>query len=431
MALLPALIAQLDSLQAASRIFVGLSGGADSHSLLHALVELSRREALPPIIALHINHGLHEDATDWAAHCAAVASNLGVAFHERVVSIDAGASPEAQARDARYSVFESFLAAGDVLLLGHHLDDQVETVLFRLIRGAGPSGLAGIPEMRPLGRGLLMRPLLGITRDQIENYAGSHELAHLHDGSNDDTRYDRNFLRHEVLPLIESRWPGYRSGFARSATLSGELAASVHFDHLTEYTRYGGPYLPMGVHDTKTLHRALHGWLKELNAPLPDFVALEEFARQCMHAQGDKLPELRVGGYVLQRWRQGIHLYPVDIDRDFDISSQVGGALAGRWGSITWQVADMGLPAGVSIRVRSPRHGEAVSLGQRPRRSVAQWLQEAGVPPYLRECYPLVHVGDEIIAIPDVGLVSDCSNLSLCKGGLVPVWTPPKIAVLN
>jgi len=431
MALLPALIAQIDSLQTASRIFVGFSGGADSHSLLHALVELSRREALPPIIALHINHGLHEDANDWSAHCAAVASDLGVEFHERVVSVDAGASPEAQARDARYSVFESFLASGDVLLLGHHLDDQVETVLFRLIRGAGPSGLAGIPEKRPLGRGLLMRPLLGITRDQIENYAGSHQLAYLHDGSNDDTRYDRNFLRHEVLPLIESRWPGYRSGFARSAALSGELATLGHFDNLTEYTRYGGPYLPMDVHDAKSLHRALHGWLKELNAPLPDFVALEEFARQCMHAQGDKLPELRVADYLLQRWRQGIHLYPVDIDRDFDISCEVGGALEGRWGSIVWQEANMGLPAGVSIQVRAPRHGEAVSLGRRPRRSVGQWLQEAGVPPYLRGCYPLVQVGDEIIAIPDVGLVSDSSNLSLCKGGLVPVWTPPKIAFLN
>ena len=431
MALLPALIAQIDSLQTASRIFVGFSGGADSHSLLHALVELSRREALPPIIALHINHGLHEDANDWSAHCAAVASDLGVEFHERVVSVDAGASPEAQARDVRYSVFESFLASGDVLLLGHHLDDQVETVLFRLIRGAGPSGLAGIPEKRPLGTGWLIRPLLGITRDQIENYAGSHQLAYLNDGSNDDTRYDRNFLRHEVLPLIESRWPGYRSGFARSAALSGELATLGHFDNLTEYTRYGGPYLPMDVHDAKSLHRALHGWLKELNAPLPDFVALEEFARQCVQAQGDKLPELRVGGYLLQRWRQGIHLYSGDIDCDFDISCEVGGALAGRWGSIAWQEADMGLPAGVSIRVRAPRHGEAVSLGQRPRRSVGQWLQEAGVPPYLRGCYPLVQVGDEIIAIPEVGLVSDCSNLSLCKGGLVPVWTPPKIAFLN
>ena len=431
MALLPALIAQIDSLQTASRIFVGFSGGADSHSLLHALVELSRSEALPPIIALHINHGLHEDANDWSAHCAAVASDLGVEFHERVVSVDAGASPEARARDARYRVFESFLASGDVLLLGHHLDDQVETVLFRLIRGAGPSGLAGIPEKRPLGRGLLMRPLLGIPRDQIENYAGSHQLAYLHDGSNDDTRYDRNFLRHEVLPLIESRWPGYRSGFARSAALSGELATLGHFDNLTEYTRYGGPYLPMDVHDAKSLHRALHGWLKELNAPLPDFVALEEFARQCMHAQGDKLPELRVADYLLQRWRQGIHLYPVDIDRDFDISCEVGGALEGRWGSIVWQEANMGLPAGVSIQVRAPRHGEAISLGRRPRRSVGQWLQEAGVPPYLRGCYPLVQVGDEIIAIPDVGLVSDSSNLSLCKGGLVPVWTPPKIAFLN
>ena len=276
-----------------------------------------------------------------------------------------------------------------------------------------------------------MRPLLGIPRDQIENYAGSHQLAYLHDGSNDDTRYDRNFLRHEVLPLIESRWPGYRSGFARSAALSGELATLGHFDNLTEYTRYGGPYLPMDVHDAKSLHRALHGWLKELNAPLPDFVALEEFARQCMHAQGDKLPELRVADYLLQRWRQGIHLYPVDIDRDFDISCEVGCALEGRWGSIVWQEANMGLPAGVSIQVRAPRHGEAISLGRRPRRSVGQWLQEAGVPPYLRGCYPLVQVGDEIIAIPDVGLVSDSSNLSLCKGGLVPVWTPPKIAFLN
>jgi len=431
MALLPALIAQLDSLQTANRIFVGFSGGADSHSLLHALVEYSRREALPAITALHINHGLHEDANDWAAHCAAVASDLGVEFHERVVSVDEGASPEAQARDARYSVFESFLATGDVLLLGHHLDDQVETVLFRLIRGAGPSGLAGIPEKRPLGRGLLMRPLLGIRRDQIEDYADSRELDYLNDGSNYDTRYDRNFLRHEVLPLIESRWPGYRSGFARSATLSGELAASGHFDTLTEYTRYGGPYLSMDIRDAKTLHRALHGWLKELNAPLPEFVALEEFARQCMHAQGDKLPELRAGGYLLQRWRQGIHLYPIDIDRGFDILCEVGGALSGAWGAIAWQEADMGLSAGVPIRVRAPRPGETVSLGQRPRRSVGQWLQEAGVPPYLRECYPLVQVGDEIVAIPDVGLASDCSNLSLRKGGLVPIWMPPKIAFLN
>ena len=431
MALLPALIAQIDSLQKASRIFVGFSGGADSHSLLHALVELSRRQALPPIIALHINHGLHEDANDWSAHCAAVASDLGVEFHERAVSVDAGASPEAQARDARYRVFESFLDTGDVLLLGHHLDDQVETVLFRLIRGAGPSGLAGIPEQRPLGRGLLMRPLLSITRAQIENYADSHELGYINDGSNEDTRYDRNFLRHEVLPLIESRWPGYRSGFARSAALSGELAASDHFDNVTEYTRYGGPYLPMDFHDAKTLHRALRGWLKELNAPLPEFVALEEFARQCMQAQGDKLPELKVGDYLLQRWRQGVHLYPADIDRDFDISCEVGGALSGTWGSMAWQEADLGLPAGVSTQVRAPRPGEAVSLGRRPRRSLGQWLQEAGVPPYLRGCYPVVQVGNEIIAIPDVGLVSDCSNLSLCKGGLVPVWTPPKIAFLN
>ena len=238
-------------------------------------------------------------------------------------------------------------------------------------------------------------------------------------------------MRHEVLPLIESRWPGYRSGFARSATLSGELATSKLIHDQTEYTRHGGPYLPIDTNDPKSLHRALYGWLKELNAPLPEFVALEEFARQCMQAQGDKLPELKVGGYLLQRWRQGIHLYPVDIDRDFDISGKVGGALSGTWGSVAWHEADMGLPMDIPIRVRAPRPGEAVSIERRPRRSVGQWLQDAGVPPYLRGCYPLLQAGDEIIAIPDVGLVSDCSNLSLCKGGLVPVWVPPKIAFRN
>ena len=431
MALLTALIAQLASLQTAGRLCVGFSGGADSHSLLHALVELSRGVALPPIIALHINHGLHDDANAWAAHCAGVASDLGVEFHERVVSVDAGASPEAQARDARYTAFESFLDAGDVLLLGHHLDDQVETVMFRLIRGAGPSGLAGIAEQRSLGRGLVVRPLLAITRAQIEDYAVSHELVYLNDSSNEDTRYDRNFLRHEVLPLIESRWPGYRSGFARSAALSGELAVLEPIGSQTEYTRLGGPYLPINVPDAKSLHRGLHRWLKEINAPLPEFAALEEFARQCMQAQGDKQPELRVRGYLLQRWRQGIHLYPADIDRDFDISCEVGGVLSGTWGSLTWQEADRGLSAGAPIQVRASRAGEVVSLDQRPRRSVGQWLQEAGVPPYLRGCYPLVQAGDEIIAIPDVGLTSDRSNLSLCKGGLVPVWTPPKIVFLN
>jgi len=208
MALLQALISQRASLQGAERLCVGFSGGADSHSLLHALAELSQRETLPPIVALHVNHGLHGNADAWAMHCGKVASELGVGFHQEVVSVEAAASPEAQARDARYRAFEAFLEVGDVLLLGHHIDDQVETVLFRLIRGAGPSGLAGIPEHRSLGKGSLLRPLLGVSRAQIEHYARVNELNYLTDSSNDDRRFDRNYLRHEVLPLIEARWPG-------------------------------------------------------------------------------------------------------------------------------------------------------------------------------------------------------------------------------
>jgi len=431
MALLQALISQRASLQGAERLCVGFSGGADSHSLLHALAELSQRETLPPIVALHVNHGLHGNADAWAMHCGKVASELGVGFHQEVVSVEAAASPEAQARDARYRAFEAFLKVGDVLLLGHHLDDQVETVLFRLIRGAGPSGLAGMPEHRSLGKGSLLRALLGVSRAQIEHYARVNELNYLTDSSNDDTRFDRNYLRHEVLPLIEARWPGYRSGFVRSASLSGELAAFETADNQTHYTRLGGPYLPIDAGDAKTLHRALHAWLRELNAPLPEYVALEEFARQCVQAPGDKLPELRVGGYLIQRWRQGVHVYPVANDRAFDVSCEVGDTVSGAWGELAWQNADLGLPMGTAVTVRSPVPGEITSIGGRPRRSVTQWLQEAGVPPYLRVGYPLVTQDDQIIAIPDIGLSVDCLKSPPCKGGLVPVWTPPKIAFVN
>lgn len=431
MALLSALTAHLDSLKRAKRLCVGFSGGADSHSLLHALIELAQQEVLPPVTALHVNHGLHEDAAGWAAHCGAIAADLGVEFHEKAVSIDAGTSLEAQARDARYAVFESFLDGGDVLLLGHHLDDQVETVLFRLIRGAGPSGLAGMPECRSLGAGLLLRPLLGVTRAQIEDYAANRNLSYLDDSSNADTRFDRNFLRHEVLPLIEARWPGYRSGFARSAALSGELAVSRSVDSHIEYTPLGGPYFSIGTSDTATLHRAIYHWLRALNAPLPEFVALEEFARQCLEAKGDKLPELQVRGYILQRWRHAIYLHPASVDHAFNVVCEVGKECLGPWGSLIWEEADLGLAKGATVKVRAPREGETVSLDKRPSRSIGQWLQEAGIPPYLRRGYPLVELDDEIVAVPGVGLAADTSESLLCKAGLVPVWIPSKIDFVN
>ena len=211
------ILPRLASWRGAPRWWVGLSGGLDSTALLNLLVELREARAIPPLGAIHINHQLHPDSNRWAERCAALCERLDVEFECRRVDVtDSGEGPEASARAARYGVFESLLAPGELLLLAHHLDDQVETFFLRLMRGAGARGLAGMPETRVLGAGALARPLLPVARAELEAYARDCGLDWIEDSSNRDLALDRNFLRQRVLPLLEERWSGYRLSVARS-----------------------------------------------------------------------------------------------------------------------------------------------------------------------------------------------------------------------
>ena len=188
------------------RVVVAYSGGCDSHALLHYLATSLDRS----IEALHINHGLQTEADDWQAHCEQVCDDLNVPLTSFKVFVPRSGSIETNARAARYSVFERFLEVGDCLLFAHHQNDQIETILLNLNSGRAPFGVLGMPETRELGLGRLERPLLRVPQAELIDYARSACLKWLEDPSNADTRFERNRLRHDILPLLDEHYPELR-----------------------------------------------------------------------------------------------------------------------------------------------------------------------------------------------------------------------------
>ncbi|HEY4528819.1 MAG TPA: tRNA lysidine(34) synthetase TilS, partial [Luteimonas sp.] len=199
-------------------IVVALSGGLDSTVLLHRLAarpELRRRG----LRAIHVHHGLHADADAWAGHCGQACAALGVPLRVLRVAVprDSGFGPEGAARSARQAAFADALDADEVLALAHHLDDQAETFLLRALRASGPDGLAAMRPWRRFGPGWMWRPLLQQPRARIEAWARAHGLAWIEDPANADPAHARSLLRHRVMPLLRSHWPGADAAFARSA----------------------------------------------------------------------------------------------------------------------------------------------------------------------------------------------------------------------
>lgn len=202
----------------AKRIVLAYSGGIDSTVLLHLLSRTSFSPSIE-LLAVHINHGLHPAADQWEAHCQSVAQNLSVPFRSVRVAVlrTHRQGLEAAAREARYQALQKILANRDLLLTAHHSSDQAETMLLRLMRGAGVSGLSAIAESLPFANGMLARPLLGFTRAAIRAYAEQHQLDWVEDPSNADLSHDRNYLRHQVVPMLSERWQAWDSTVSRAA----------------------------------------------------------------------------------------------------------------------------------------------------------------------------------------------------------------------
>jgi len=422
-----------------ARITLGLSGGVDSMVLLNLLTAIRRAHPIQ-VHAVHVNHQISPRADQWARLCAERCVELSVEFHEVRVTLPprVGESLEAIARDARYAHFRA--QAADAVALAHHMDDQAETLLLQLLRGAGAHGLAAMPAVRMLNTqtGLkLIRPLLHVTRADIEVYARHRALRWVDDESNADVKFDRNFLRHRVFPLIAERFPGYRQTWLRTSRNLGdlvELADEVAQADAIDALQEGN--LSIAALRELTLPRArnLVRWhLAQQGFAMPGRERLDEALRQLLQARPGAQPCVVLGSVQLARHRGQLLLMPATPappagwqiawggEGELDLPSGLGRL---RLDAITGAGLSQKLMNQNSVLIRGRLGGERMKLApDRPSRTLKNLLQEAGIPHWRRERMPLVCIGPDIAWAAGVGL--DCRfEAQSGESGLQPHWIP-------
>ncbi|MBY6188857.1 tRNA lysidine(34) synthetase TilS [Microbulbifer agarilyticus] len=411
---------------ATGALWLGYSGGLDSSVLLHLLAT-----AKIPFTALHIHHGLSAQADAWLVHCETEAARLGVPFVAMKVEVDGKrGGVEQGARDARYAAFIHKMGARDQVLLAQHGDDQSETFLLRLLRGAGVLGLGGMVQQRGIGASgegkSLLRPLLGVSRAELEQYAAVNELRWVEDDSNADVAYDRNYLRSQVAPALKARWPLNArvaqacENLREAAGLLEELAGEDLSRCGVREESFGGSigltvFRDLSVPRQKNL---LRGWLASLGAQMPEAAHLGQALSQ-LEARDDAVIEVPLGERVLRRYRDRLYLTPqlprlelVAGEGEWSWDGVVSLALPGGWTlspSRDW-------PAGeYSVRFRS--HGERARPRERHHsQTLKKLLQEYGLPPWLRDQVPLVSREGTLLAVGDLFVTEEGPPKP-------PIWT--------
>ncbi len=390
---------------------VAFSGGRDSTVLLHALAALRPGCALIPV---HVHHGLHPQADAQAAHCLRVASGLGLRCEIRTIRIPDRPEEgvEAAARHLRYQALAEGTGPKDCVLAAHHATDQAETFLLAALKGSGPTGLAAMPSLRRLGAGWLARPLLAVSDRAITAYAGRHRLDWVEDPTNLDLRFDRNFVRHELLPVLSGRFPVERR-LGVAASLQAEVIGVLDglldplldklIGPLTETLDLAG-FLS---HPEERRPWLLRRFIVRCGARAPRRAPLLEFLRQLVEAKAEARPVLNWDGLSL-RIHQGV-LYLV---RDQETAPLAMAGATFDWlpgaenmllpdgtmvSAMQLQSAGVANTHGVQICFR--QGGEWVRLPDGRRRTLKSLMQERGIPPWLRSRIPLVRVRGELVAV--------------------------------
>lgn len=413
-ALLKELQAQL--LQHGNQYLCAYSGGLDSTVLLHAAARITGIE----LRAVHIHHGLHPNADSWAEHCARVCRDLGVKLIIVKVDVrkDHGKGLEAAARSARYKAIADHIRNDEVLLTAHHQQDQAETILLRLLRGSGSQGLGSMRALSSAHGFKQLRPLLSISKAQLHDFANTEKLSWIEDPSNDKTDFDRNFLRHEVLPMFEKRWPQAVSALSRSAELLAEeyqclrAQSDIFLAQAQGIDEQSLSVPALMQHQKPWRAQILRAWTESLDTPpLPAHI-LQEIELTLLHARPDSEARVSWEGIGITRWRDCLYLSKSQPDMPHDWRLNWNGtdefALPNgdRWGFAgkAIEIHDIQDYFRGDFVVSLRQGGEKILLENREHHSlVKNCLQELGVPPWERRQLPLISTGSgECLAMGDV-----------------------------
>ena len=405
-----------------SSVYVAFSGGLDSHVLLHALFCLA--EDYPfSLYAIHVNHSLHSQSTEWAIHCQAVCDDLGIPLIVKTVTVAAekGKSLEALARDARYTALAEVLPDNGLCMTAQHINDQSETVVLQLLRGAGVHGLASMPARKDFAKGRILRPLLGYSRESLNDYARQHGLEWVEDPSNRDHQYDRNFLRHEIMPILRERWPGLDKSMSRSA--GHAASAAVMLDEIGESDLLhcqvtSNHFFPPAIaslrvdllNSLSTIHQknALRCWTRMHGLSVPGDERLHSLIKllEMSAAKGEVVwpaGAFRLHNNILWLCDSFDTSEPIVMVQDWNPEKSLqidqpklelqATKLAGEGISLT-AIGDS------HLTVKFRQGGEICRMpGAHGSKTLKQMLQDLAIPHWLRASLPLIFLQDELIAV--------------------------------
>lgn len=400
-----------------TKVVLAFSGGVDSRLLLELLSRYQQAHSIE-CHAVYVHHGLSSNADDWADKCLLWAKQVGISCSIERVSLDIsnGESIELLAREARYQALTKYIQEGDILLTGQHADDQLETFLLALKRGSGPKGLSSMAESMPFSSGSLVRPLLTIKRKSIEDAATKLGLEWVEDESNQDTRYDRNFLRHCVIPELSGRWPSIHQAVQRSASLCAQQEAlldellSAVFEHALQ-TDLSLSIEELAKHSELARARLIRMWLAKLNTSMPTQVQLNLIWNEVALAQQDANPQLQLKQGEVRRFRNRLYWVTEIADvTEWQSTIQVDTVLSlpERLGELTLTTsssnATIALPSQPEL-LRVTFNPEGLSAHPTTRnhsRKLKKLFQEYNVPSWLRRQIPILMYQDRVVAVADL-----------------------------
>ncbi|UWZ92836.1 tRNA lysidine(34) synthetase TilS [[Pasteurella] aerogenes] len=397
-----------------THFLVGFSGGLDSTALLSLLTKFCQKRPHFSLSAIHIHHGLSPNADHWVTHCQHLCRQLSVPLIVEKVQVDRRLGVEAGAREARYQAIRRYMRADHILTTAHHQQDQTETFFLALKRGSGVQGLSAMPMQSAVFSVPIFRPLLQFTRAELEEYVNSENLPWIEDESNQDNRYDRNFLRHQILPPLRQRWAHFDQAVQRSAQhcleqqqlLNELLAQELQKYQKNDRTFDISQFAHFSIPKQKALLRL---WLANCDLPMPSSKQLAQIIQDVIFAQADRYPEFKLGDKLIRRYRRHLHItpiyqdishlvLPICLNQSIDLPDNLGKFIIktqpNEW-IAKWQDHRVLLPPTQKPIHLAFRYSGTV-LHHGIHQDIKKLWQQHNVPYWLRQRTPLIFYGDQL-----------------------------------
>lgn len=407
------------SLQPGQQLVAALGGGADSQTILDLLMRFRRDNPQYRYLAIHLDHSFHPNSGQWSdtIHEAAKAYGIDTIFEPLAVPMKTRVSKEAIGRELRYKRLAELTEPTAVLLVGQHKNDQIETFLLQLKRGSGPKGLASMAQIQPwAGERIICRPLLTTSKDEILEYATHHQLTWIEDDTNYDTTIERNFLRHEVIPTLESRWPHFGMSVIRSARLCAEqqdVMDELLLEKLHAARQKQSPdCFPLSLleNTSAAMQRALlRTWLQQLGKSLPSYEQLEQIRRQSLNVRLDAQLEIKCLGYSVRYFKHALWVddgVPEPFS-EMTISEPITNF--GQWGVLSVPENLLIGSKTLTVSLTHPK-GKFGQPGRKGRKKLTDWFKECGLAPWLRQRVPVLQVNEHEVWTPVTGWLTPDSE---------------------